>query len=246
MKSISAFRTISVGAMLVVSTSALSQAPALTFGLVGDLAYGPAEEPLLQNVLDDLNKNELAFVVHVRDLSSPPYACTDELVARRFAQFSASAHPFIYTPGDNEWTDCHEEQGVKGGNPLERLAYVRKVFFAGEQSLGRRTMPLVHQSENADPVLQKYRENVRWTAGGVTFVTLHVTGSNNGLGRALDGDAEYAERNKGKPRLAATGLRNRESQQQSCDYDLAASQHLPGTSADGAIARKGPERLHRG
>jgi hypothetical protein len=26
-------------------------------------------------------------VVHVGDLSSPPYACTDELVARRFAQF---------------------------------------------------------------------------------------------------------------------------------------------------------------
>ena len=79
---------------------------------------------------------------------------------------------------------------------MERLAHVRKVFFAGEQSLGQRTMPLVHQSESADPVLQKYRENVRWTAGGVTFVTLHITGSNNGLGRAPDGDAEYAERNK--------------------------------------------------
>jgi hypothetical protein len=143
---------------------ALSQAPVLTFGLIGDLGYRPAEQPLLQNVLDDLNRNELAFVVHVGDLSSPPYACTDELVPRRFAQFSASAHPFIYTPGDNEWTDCHEQQGVKDGNPLERLAHVRKVFFAGEQSLGQRTMPLVHQRESADPVLQKYRENVHWTA----------------------------------------------------------------------------------
>ena len=110
MTRMSAFRAISVGAMLVVSTSALSQAPALTFGLIGDLGYRPAEEPLLQNVLDDLNNNALAFVVHVGDLSSPPYACTDDLVARRFAQFSASAHPFIYTPGDNEWTDCHEQQ----------------------------------------------------------------------------------------------------------------------------------------
>jgi hypothetical protein len=196
MTSMSAFRTMAIGAMLVASTPALTQAPVLTFGLIGDLGYRPAEEPLLENVLDDLNRNALAFVVHVGDLSSPPYACTDDLVARRFAQFSASAHPFIYTPGDNEWTDCHEQQGVKGGNPLERLAHVRKVFFAGEQSLGRRTMPLVHQSESADPVLQKYRENVRWTAGAVTFVTLHITGSNNGLGRTPDGDAEYAERNK--------------------------------------------------
>jgi hypothetical protein len=78
----------------------------------------------------------------------------------------------------NSRADCHEQQGVKGGNPLERLAHVRKVFFAGEQSLGRRTMPLVHQSESTDPVLQKYRENVRWTAGGVTFVTLHMPYTN--------------------------------------------------------------------
>jgi hypothetical protein len=64
------FRAISFGAMLVASTPALSQAPALTFGLIGDLGYGPAEEPLLQNVLDDLNSNVLTFVVHVGDLSS--------------------------------------------------------------------------------------------------------------------------------------------------------------------------------
>jgi hypothetical protein len=121
------------------STPALSQPPAaVTFSLIGDLGYRPAEEPLLHNVLDDLNRNALAFVVHVGDLSSAAYACTDELVARRFGQFNASAHPLIYTPGDNEWTDCHEQQGVKRGNPLERLAHLRKVFFEGEQSLGAR------------------------------------------------------------------------------------------------------------
>jgi hypothetical protein len=190
------FRAIFFGAMLVASTPALSQAPVITLGLIGDLGYGPAEEPLLQNVLDDLNRNALTFVVHVGDLSSAAYGCTDDVVARRFAQLNASAHPFIYVPGDNEWTDCHEKQGVKGGNPLERLAHLRKTFFAGEQSLGRRTMRLIRQSQSPQPVLQKYRENVRWTAAGVTFVTLHITGSNNGLGRAPDGDAEYEERNK--------------------------------------------------
>ena len=207
-REMSAFRAISFGAMLVTSTPALSQAPVLTFGLIGDLGYRPAEEPLLQNVLDDLNKNMLAFVVHVGDLSSPTYACTDDVVARRFAQFNASAHPFIYTPGDNDWTDCHDAQGVKGGNPLERLAHVRKVFFEGEQSLGRRMMPLIRQSKSTDPSFQKYRENVRWTAGGVTFVTLHIPGSNNGLGRAPDGDAEYAERNKANLAWLHEGFEN--------------------------------------
>ena len=55
MTRMSAFCTISVGVMLVASTPALGQAPVLTFGLIGDLGYRPAEEPLLQNVLDDLN-----------------------------------------------------------------------------------------------------------------------------------------------------------------------------------------------
>ena len=192
----STFRAMSFVAMLVASMPASSQAPVLTFGLIGDLGYRPAEEPLLQNVLDELNKNKLAFVVHVGDLSSRTYACTDELLARRFAQFNASAHPFIYTPGDNEWIDCYNAQGIKGDNPLDRLARVRKIFFEGEQSLGRRTMPLIRQSQSTDPVLQKYRENVRWTAAGVTFMTLHIPGSNNGVGRTPEGDEEYAERNK--------------------------------------------------
>ncbi|HLN86026.1 MAG TPA: hypothetical protein VK200_06175, partial [Candidatus Limnocylindrales bacterium] len=63
----------------------------------------------------------MAFVVHLGDLGIPPRgSCTNELWARRLAQFQASVHPFIYTPGDNEWTDCHEPT-VKGGDPLERL-----------------------------------------------------------------------------------------------------------------------------
>ena len=162
MTRMSAFRTISVGAMLMVSTSALSQAPALTFGLIGDLGYRPAEEPLLQNVLDDLNNNALAFVVHVGDLSSPPYACTDDLVARRFAQFSASAHPFIYTPGDNEWTDCHEQQGVKGGNPLERLAQCAKSSLQANRASASARCPWFTKARARTPC---FRNTARMSVG---------------------------------------------------------------------------------
>ena len=80
---------------------------------------------------------------------------------------------------------------VKGGDPLERLAKLRTVFFPGDHTLGQRTFSLTRQSQGADPTFAKYRENVRWDLGGVTFVTLHVTGSNNGLGRTPEGDAEY-------------------------------------------------------
>jgi hypothetical protein len=183
--------------LVTASPPARSQAPAdpargFTFGLIGDLGYFPHEEPWVDNVLADLNRDaSLAFVAHVGDLSSPRYSCTNEMLARRLAQLRASVHPVVYTPGDNDWTDCHEP-AVKGGDPLERLANLRAVFFDGDHTLGRRTFALARQSE--DPTFPRYRENVRWDLGGVTFLTLHVTGSNNGRGRTPEGDVEYAER----------------------------------------------------
>ena len=166
------------------------------FALIGDLGYLPEQEPWLANLLTELNQTPLAFVVHVGDLGAPRFgSCTNAFWARRLAQFQASAHPLIYTPGDNEWTDCHEKEGAPGYEPLERLARLRTVFFPSDQSLGQRTMPLTRQSQMTDPVLAKYRENAQWRYGGVTFMTVHVVGSNNGLGRTPEGDTEYAERN---------------------------------------------------
>jgi hypothetical protein len=171
------------------------QRQGFTFALIGDLGYYPQQEPWVDNVFADMNKDPaLAFVVHVGDLSRPVHACTDATLTRRLAQFQGSDHPLVFTPGDNDWTDCHDKQGVKGGNPIVQLDKLRTMFFRGEQSLGKRTMPLLRQSN--DPQFAKFRENARWDMAGVTFVTLHVTGSNNNHGRTPEGDAEYAERNK--------------------------------------------------
>jgi hypothetical protein len=170
--------------------------PDFTFGIISDLGYAPEQEPLLANVFAELNRTPLAFVVHVGDLGSPRGgSCTDELWAHRLAQFRASTNPLIYAIGDNEWTDCHAKAGAPGFDPLERLVKLRDLFFTGERSFGQRSIPLLRQSQSTDPKFAKYRENARWDLGGITFVTLHVAGSNNGLGRAPDGDAEFAERN---------------------------------------------------
>jgi hypothetical protein len=178
---------------LVQPQRAQGQQQGFTFALLGDLGYFREHEPWVENVLADINRDDsLSFVVHVGDLSRPIFACTDELVSRRLAQFNASMHPLIYTPGDNEWTDCHDKQGIEGGDPLARLAKLREMFFEGDRSLGKRTMPVVRQS--SDPAFAKYRENVRWDMGGVTFLTLHVVGSNNNLGRTTEADSEHAER----------------------------------------------------
>src|SRR5438093_10958710 len=67
------------------------------------------------------------------------------------------------------------------------------MFFQGDVSLGRQPMKLIRQSENSR--YASYRVNARGTFGDVTFLTLHMIGSNNNLGRTPQMDAEYEERN---------------------------------------------------
>lgn len=195
--------TVIAGLGLVVAGSfssfslrpAQTQSQTFTFALMGDLGYVPSEQAWTDNVFADIARDTaLSFLAHDGDLSSPPYACTDEMLQRRLDQFNSMPFPVIYTPGDNEWTDCHDAQGVKDGQPLQRLTKVREIFFRSEESLGRRKLPMVRQSQTTE--YSKYRENARWDLGGVTFATLHVVGSNNGYGRTPETDAEFAERNK--------------------------------------------------
>nr|MBA2559228.1 hypothetical protein [Propionibacteriales bacterium] len=81
----------------------------------------------------------------------------------------------LYTPGDNDWTDC---DGRAGGsyNPLERLDKLRKVFFGRPGvTLGQRPMRVGSQAGAGFP------ENVTWKMANVTFSMVHIVGGNNGL-----------------------------------------------------------------
>ena len=52
--------------------------------------------------------------------------------------------PLIYTPGDNEWTDCRP---ISKYDPNERLDRLRQLFFAAPRSLGQRSRALTRQSD---------------------------------------------------------------------------------------------------
>lgn len=176
--------------------AAVETTPAnFSFALIGDLAYLPTQEDSFTHVMEALAQTPLAFVVHDGDLGAP-YAgsCTDAFLAKRLAQFQALPHPLIYTPGDNDWTDCHTLGGAPGYNPLERLTKLRTTFFSGDKSLGQRKLTLTRQS-NTNKYFSAYRENARWVYGNIMFVTVHVVGSNNNVGRNAQSDAEYKERN---------------------------------------------------
>ena len=180
---------------------AQAQGVRFEFALIGDAPYDGRQERQFPNVMKEINAADLAFVVHDGDFQwdgagwnekaggMPP--CSDATFEDRLRLAQSSRHPFIFTPGDNDWTDCHRSK-PRPYDPLERLAKVRKMFFQGDHSLGQRTIRLTRQSEN--PQYAKFRENARWAQGGVLFVTLHIVGSNNNLGRTPDMDAEHAER----------------------------------------------------
>ena len=159
--------------------------------LVGDQQYGAESEAQFPALMADLDRADVSFVVHIGDFKAGASPCDDSVFQDRLTTFEASRHPFILTPGDNDWTDCHLSK-VRPYEPVERLNKLREIFFADNQSLGRRKIGLERQS--ADPRFAAYRENARWRQGGVMFATLHIVGSNNNLGRTAEQDREYRER----------------------------------------------------
>ena len=187
---------------LAAGAQSQSQDRPFQFGLIGDMPYTYVQEQQYQRVLAALNNADLTFVVHVGDTQNDPRGyypnpsvgllpCTDENYKTIFNSFQSIRHPVILTPGDNDWADCHLVREPKI-DPLERLAKVRAMFYPDGRSLGQRTIPVESQSKDAQ--FAKYRENLRWTIGGVTFATLHIVGSNDNLGRTPEMDAEQAER----------------------------------------------------
>jgi len=173
-----------------------AQAPArFSFAIVGDAPYNRWEESRFAEMLDEINRENVVFVVHVGDIKSGGSPCSDELYQERKRLFQASRHPFILIPGDNDWTDCHR-RAAGGHDPLERLARLRQVFYAGDMSLGQTALKLERQSDHpgTDARFRQYRENVRWVADGALFIGLNVPGSNNNFGRTPQMDAEHAQR----------------------------------------------------
>jgi hypothetical protein len=77
---------------------------------------------------------------------------------------------------------------------MERLAKVREMFFPEGRSMGQRTITVDSQAKEAG--FKQYRENLMWSFNGVTFVTLHIVGSNNNKGVTPEMDVEHAERTK--------------------------------------------------
>ena len=130
-------------------------ARSFTYAVYGDAPYGTtptdtSETDATPAFIAAVNADRaVSTVLHVGDIHSGSQFCTqayDQQIAGLWTGFS---DPLVYTPGDNEWTDCHKKKegggafnpttgqidfvtntdgtltDYAGGNPVDNLALIR-------------------------------------------------------------------------------------------------------------------------
>lgn len=185
------------------------QSGVIAFGVMGDVPYSRSDERHVPEVLMDMHRAGAHFALHVGDLKGSFEPCTESLLAHRIGLLAAGPLPVIFTPGDNEWTDCHRLSAGRF-DPLDRLKLLRKLTWpalTAESRPGpnvapppatRHALPTEHQSG--------LPENARWRLQGLHFITLHVVGSRNGQGQFPGSDTEMASRMSANARWLDEGI----------------------------------------
>lgn len=173
-------RRVFIVLILVISIADLLSGQKFDFALIGDMPYQEEDVRKFEHLTDALNKDRrIKWVMHTGDIKTGSTPCSDEYFKNRFDLYQKIDKPFVFIPGDNEWTDCHRK-GAGEYDPLERLAALRKLFYANpEQSLGGKSIAL--ETQSSQTAYQQFPEHQRWQYKGVWFVTCHIVGSGNGM-----------------------------------------------------------------
>lgn len=185
------------------------------FSVIGDTPYGTSPTDFAQlkanpNFISAINQESgLTFVAHVGDIHAGKQYCTQDYDVTILNQWSGFKIPLIYTPGDNEWADCHKakEGGGKynattgavdyvvdssgnlidytGGDPVANLELIRSLYFSNPGKAFGGALAVHSQAlefDKANPTDNAFVENVwRMDPAGVLFVTVNIPGgSNNG------------------------------------------------------------------
>jgi hypothetical protein len=198
-------------AMLVTAVGALAgngtpintgSASELTLAAFGDAPYGTSPSDTSQfdatpAFIDSINSDpSVRLVLHVGDIHSGKQYCTEAYDRSVFELWTAFKDPLVYTPGDNEWADCHKSAEGGGlddangqpvdyadGNPVANLDLIRSIFFAAPgTTLGGRSKQVISQADAFDPAHPSdanYVENVMWEQSKILFVTINLPGGSN-------------------------------------------------------------------
>lgn len=199
--------------VLALCLLASPAAPATQFHFValGDTAYNQETDlPVYERLIHLINDTRPAFTLHVGDVWGA-LECSRENYEWIRGWFQRYRHPVVYTPGDNEWTDCRKPEILNAYNAFLRHEATREQMAL----LGRAQQPeqAFEGTSYADPVarlamirevffakprslgartmaverqadVSKYDamvENLRFEHGGVLFATVDVPGSGYGF-----------------------------------------------------------------
>lgn len=171
-------------------------AKSISVAVFGDWPYNPNllknSSLLVRSINADVDIRRVIFVGDIHSgampcsgagLSPAPIGADPIWNKNIFDIFNSFNSPVIYTPGDNEWADCHKTNEMMSGYPLNELASLRSLFFFQKgRTLGRVDAAVSTQAIEFEPSYQsdsQFVENVIWEDSGVIFVTLNMPGSNN-------------------------------------------------------------------
>jgi hypothetical protein len=163
--------------------SAVSPAKPTTIAVIGDTPYGTPQIENFPNDVAEINADpSVGLVMHLGDIKNGSSKCTTEYFETIRHDFDGFQDPLVYTPGDNEWTDCHRANNgafwpagpvLNGDSRPARLAEIHRIFFGQPGStLGQN--PRQVETQGGD-----YVENVAWSQSRTEFGDLNVPGSNN-------------------------------------------------------------------
>jgi hypothetical protein len=190
MRRITAALAAAAFASLIAAPGALADhghhhgsATPVTYAIIGDTPYGQPQIDNFPNDVAEINQDpKVRLVMHLGDIKNGSTACSTSYFEQIRADFDAFRDPFVYTPGDNEWTDCHRANNgaywpagpvLNGDTRPARLDEIRRIFFDRPgRTMGIHSMKVAAQTP-------AYPENVRWLASRVEFGDLNIPGSNN-------------------------------------------------------------------
>lgn len=197
-------RSIAIATGILVMTTAVAgnkatdddaSGNALTIAVFGDSPYGTSDADTAQFAatpafIQTMNADpSVALAVHVGDIHSGQQLCSNAYDQSILAMWRAFRVPLVYTPGDNEWTDCQKKNEwgspPKPGaepNPMTNLDWIRQIFFASPGHTIAVDKAVFSQKTNYDPNYPndaKFVENVMWEQSGIVFVTLNIPGGSN-------------------------------------------------------------------
>lgn len=182
--------------VFLLSTTHVSAAT-FRFVALGDLPYGSDETAGVKyrQLITQINALNPEFSIHVGDFKAGSAHCSDEEFERQRKHFDLFKGALIYTPGDNDWTDCGRKSNGSY-DPLERLEKLRSQFFKPDKSLGQAPLAVATQAKTM-PQYSTYIENQRWQFASTLFTTVHIVGSDNRFApNNADAEKEFLARDQ--------------------------------------------------